>query len=229
MMNGSKPCSPGDPQAPSPAEAQDCECFPSPHPLPRRGKTFGRALIIHRAHCRVPPKRDISGTESNVRPSAVPEPPLLGRGRGEGNGKLQPRRTRSRNCQTRESSAEPGFPKLAMKIRAKYFLHSLWSCNSRRSLPDTHSSRHEFSPRRGLRLKMRLIYVVDDVPDLTENTTLLEATGYIVRAFNDRAEALAAWADRTKPDLLITTPRPFNACRPVYMSAASLFIPRSEF
>jgi CheY-like chemotaxis protein len=48
--------------------------------------------------------------------------------------------------------------------------------------------------------------VVDDVPDLTElYSTLLEATGYIVRAFNDRAEALAALkADRTKPDLLIT-------------------------
>ena len=51
-----------------------------------------------------------------------------------------------------------------------------------------------------------LIYVVDDVPELTElYTALLEAAGYIVRAFNDRAEALAALkADRTKPDLLIT-------------------------
>jgi CheY-like chemotaxis protein len=35
-----------------------------------------------------------------------------------------------------------------------------------------------------------LIYAVDDVPELTElYTTLLEAAGYIVRAFNDRAEA----------------------------------------
>src|SRR5580765_3446636 len=51
-----------------------------------------------------------------------------------------------------------------------------------------------------------LIYAVDDVPDLTElYTTFLEATGHIVRAFNDRSEALAALkADRTKPDLLIT-------------------------
>lgn len=51
-----------------------------------------------------------------------------------------------------------------------------------------------------------LIYVVDDAPDLTElYTAFLEATGCIVRAFNDRAEALAALkADLTKPDLLIT-------------------------
>jgi CheY-like chemotaxis protein len=51
-----------------------------------------------------------------------------------------------------------------------------------------------------------LIYAVDDVPDLTElYITLLEANGYSVRAFNDRAEALSALkADRTKPDLLIT-------------------------
>lgn len=51
-----------------------------------------------------------------------------------------------------------------------------------------------------------LIYAVDDVPDLTKlYITLLEATGYSVRAFNDRAEALAALkVDSPKPDLLIT-------------------------
>jgi len=50
------------------------------------------------------------------------------------------------------------------------------------------------------------IYVVDDAPCLTKlYATLLEATGYISRTFNDRAEALAALrADRKKPDLLIT-------------------------
>jgi CheY-like chemotaxis protein len=50
------------------------------------------------------------------------------------------------------------------------------------------------------------IYVVDDEEGLTEMyTVLLEANGYIVRAFNHRAEALAAlMADRRKPDLLIT-------------------------
>ena len=50
------------------------------------------------------------------------------------------------------------------------------------------------------------IYVVDDAPSLTKlYATLLEATGYISRTFNDRAEALAALrADRKKPDLLIT-------------------------
>jgi CheY-like chemotaxis protein len=51
-----------------------------------------------------------------------------------------------------------------------------------------------------------LIYAVDDAPELTElYTILLEETGYIVRAFNDRAKALTALkAERTKPDLLIT-------------------------
>jgi len=51
-----------------------------------------------------------------------------------------------------------------------------------------------------------LIYAVDDAPELTElYTILLEATGYIVRAFNDRAKALIALkAERAKPDLLIT-------------------------
>ena len=50
------------------------------------------------------------------------------------------------------------------------------------------------------------IYVVDDAPCLTKlYATLLEATGYMLRTFNDRAEALAALkADRKKPDLLIT-------------------------
>ncbi len=52
----------------------------------------------------------------------------------------------------------------------------------------------------------RSIYAVDDAPCLTKlYATLLEATGYISRTFNDRAEALAALrADRKKPDLLIT-------------------------
>jgi CheY-like chemotaxis protein len=50
------------------------------------------------------------------------------------------------------------------------------------------------------------IYVVDDAPFLTElYTSLLEASGYIVRAFNDRAEAVKALAaDWNKPDLLIS-------------------------
>jgi CheY-like chemotaxis protein len=52
----------------------------------------------------------------------------------------------------------------------------------------------------------QLIYAVDDAPELTElYTILLEGTGYIVRAFNDRATALTALkAERAKPDLLIT-------------------------
>src|SRR5262245_9852180 len=51
-----------------------------------------------------------------------------------------------------------------------------------------------------------LIYVVDDVPEVTElYTTLLETAGYTVRAFNDRAEALAVLkTDKRQPDLLIT-------------------------
>ena len=49
------------------------------------------------------------------------------------------------------------------------------------------------------------IYVVDDGPFLTElYTGMLGASGYRVRAFNDRVKALAAFkADWKKPDLLI--------------------------
>ena len=56
------------------------------------------------------------------------------------------------------------------------------------------------------RAERRSIYAVDDAPCLTKlYAALLEATGYILRTFNDRAEALAALkADRKKPDLLIT-------------------------
>ena len=51
-----------------------------------------------------------------------------------------------------------------------------------------------------------LIYAVDDVPELTKlYTALLEASGYRVRTFNDRAEVVAALRmDRRKPELLIT-------------------------
>jgi DNA-binding NtrC family response regulator len=50
------------------------------------------------------------------------------------------------------------------------------------------------------------IYVVDDAPFLTElYINLLRPSGYMVRAFKDRVEALAALnADPSKPDLLIT-------------------------
>src|SRR5262249_42049462 len=50
------------------------------------------------------------------------------------------------------------------------------------------------------------IYVVDDAPFLTElYISLLQGSGYNVRAFNDRAEALTALkADWNKPDLLIS-------------------------
>ncbi len=50
------------------------------------------------------------------------------------------------------------------------------------------------------------IYAVDDTPRLTElYASLLEGTGYRVKTFNDRADALAALrADDPKPDLLIT-------------------------
>jgi CheY-like chemotaxis protein len=51
-----------------------------------------------------------------------------------------------------------------------------------------------------------LIYAVDDVPELTGlYTMLLEPLGYVVKPFNDRAEALAALeAERMKPELLVT-------------------------
>jgi DNA-binding NtrC family response regulator len=50
------------------------------------------------------------------------------------------------------------------------------------------------------------IYVVDDAPFLTDlYTSLLEASGYCVRAFNDRFEALVALkAEWNKPALLIS-------------------------
>lgn len=50
-----------------------------------------------------------------------------------------------------------------------------------------------------------LIYVVDDEPHLTElYTTVLEASGCRVMAFNDRAEALTAiQRENRKPDLLV--------------------------
>lgn len=50
------------------------------------------------------------------------------------------------------------------------------------------------------------IYAVDDMPRLTElYSSLLEAAGYQVRAFNDRATALTALkTDRRAPALLIT-------------------------
>ena len=50
-----------------------------------------------------------------------------------------------------------------------------------------------------------LIYVVDDEPRLLDlYTIILEARGYIVRAFDNRIEALAELkGDRKKPDLLI--------------------------
>jgi len=51
-----------------------------------------------------------------------------------------------------------------------------------------------------------VIYVVDDEPLLTELYTIfLEAAGYLVKAFTDRVEALAALeGERRKPDLLVT-------------------------
>jgi len=50
------------------------------------------------------------------------------------------------------------------------------------------------------------IYAVDDVPRLTElYTSLLEATGYVVRTFNDRGKALSSLGtEKRKPSLLIT-------------------------
>jgi DNA-binding response OmpR family regulator len=54
-------------------------------------------------------------------------------------------------------------------------------------------------------VKASSIYIVDDEEGLAELYTLfLEGTGYRVRAFTNRAEALSALsADETRPDLLI--------------------------
>ena len=50
------------------------------------------------------------------------------------------------------------------------------------------------------------IYVVDDEPRLTNlYAVILAAAGYVVQAFNDRVEALAALkGERNKPELLVT-------------------------
>jgi len=57
-----------------------------------------------------------------------------------------------------------------------------------------------------------LIYVVDDMPYLTELYALvLGASGYIVKAFNDRGAALSALrGGGKKPDLLITDYQGFS-------------------
>jgi CheY-like chemotaxis protein len=57
-----------------------------------------------------------------------------------------------------------------------------------------------------------LIYVVDDLPCLTELYTLvLQASGYVVKAFNDRGAALRFLnAAGKKPDLLITDYQGFS-------------------
>lgn len=55
-------------------------------------------------------------------------------------------------------------------------------------------------------MKISSIYVVDDVPLLTELYALiLEGAGHIVTTFNDRARALRTLRiDQNKPDLIIT-------------------------
>lgn len=57
-----------------------------------------------------------------------------------------------------------------------------------------------------------VIYVVDDMPCLTELYTLvLQASGYIVKAFNERGAALRSLtAAEKKPDLLITDYQGFS-------------------
>jgi CheY-like chemotaxis protein len=72
-----------------------------------------------------------------------------------------------------------------------------------------------------------LIYAVDDAPELTElYTILLEATGYIVRAFNDRAKALTALkAERTEPNLLITDCVGTSMCVDRFMECCLLIHP----
>jgi response regulator RpfG family c-di-GMP phosphodiesterase len=64
---------------------------------------------------------------------------------------------------------------------------------------------HERAPGSGPRDSAPLIYAVDDLPCLTELYRLvLEASGYAVKTFTNRAEALAALrAEATRPDLLI--------------------------
>jgi DNA-binding NtrC family response regulator len=60
-------------------------------------------------------------------------------------------------------------------------------------------------------------------------TLLLEAAGYVARAFNDRAEALAALkADKRKPELLITDYRGLSMPVEPFMQQCLAAHPRCE-
>ena len=74
-----------------------------------------------------------------------------------------------------------------------------------------------------------LIYAVDDEPELTGlYTTLLEASGYCVRTFNNRAEVVAALRmDRRKPELLIRIISAIRCRSKGSCVIAWMFIPRS--
>jgi len=71
------------------------------------------------------------------------------------------------------------------------------------------------------------IYAVDDVPSLTDlYARILEKTGYVIRTFNDRLEALAALkADWRRPALLITDYLGVSMAADEFMHACRLVHP----
>jgi len=103
------------------------------------------------------------------------------------------------------SSLAPAFP--GQMPGAPSLIRALGAADPPMSLPSPPGGLlHSQSSASALRTaSAALIYVVDDAEGLTElYTFFLKGTGYNVRAFNERAEALVALAtERTKPDLLI--------------------------
>lgn len=96
---------------------------------------------------------------------------------------------------------QPDAPSVNFDLKAENRAPAMWSEFS-------DGFRWEQNPGSGIAAEQEescLIYVVDDEPGLIDlYVIILEARGYIVRAFDNRVEALAQLkGDRRKPDLLI--------------------------
>ena len=80
-------------------------------------------------------------------------------------------------------------------------------------------------------MKTPSIYAVDDEPQLTElYTIILQAAGYVVKTFNDRAQALGALeGDQSKPDLIITDCLSHSIAVDQFMNRCLKFQPALRF
>jgi CheY-like chemotaxis protein len=95
----------------------------------------------------------------------------------------------------------PGVPSLKVAFKATNIAPLAWASRSQECARRQESSLMWASESD----ECSSIYIVDDEPRLTDlYAVVLEGKGYAVRAFNNRAEALASLkGDRRKPDLLI--------------------------